>query len=156
MKALGDLLIKSAILLNYEAEDAKDVVTVLGKRLQKAGYVTDTFIKAALIREESLPTGLPLSGAINAAIPHTDVEHVIEPGVAMATLTSPIPFHNMAQPDETVEVRLVFLLALDQPKKQIEMLQEIACVLQNPELINSLMNAATPEEVVNIVQLEEK
>jgi len=134
MKALGDLLIKSAILLNYKAEDAKDVVTVLGKRLQKAGFVTDTFIKAALLREESLPTGLPLSGAINAAIPHTDVEHVLKAGVAM--------------------VKLVFLLALDNPKTQIKMLQEIAGILQNPELIESLMKANKAKEIIHIIQSE--
>jgi galactitol PTS system EIIA component len=154
MKALGDLLIKSAILLNYKAEDAKDVVTVLGKRLQKAGFVTDTFIKAALLREESLPTGLPLSGAINAAIPHTDVEHVLKAGVAMATLTTPVQFQNMAQPEDAVSVKLVFLLALDNPKTQIKMLQEIAGILQNPELIESLMKANKAKEIIHIIQSE--
>jgi PTS system galactitol-specific IIA component len=38
-------------------------------------------------------------------------------------------------------------MALDQPKAQIEMLQEIAGILQNPALINSLISANDFEEV---------
>jgi len=152
MKSLGNLLVKSAIMLNYQAQDAKDVISKLGKRLLEAGYVKATFVDAAITREKSMPTGLPLSSDVNAAIPHTDVDHVVKAGVAMATLTLPITFQNMAQPEESVAVRLVFLLALDQPKAQIEMLQEIARVLQNPKLIITLMQAHTPEEVIDIIQ----
>ncbi len=154
MKALGNLLVRSAILLNYPAKAAEDIVTALGEQLFEAGYVKGTFIEAALTREKSMPTGLPLNGSVNAAIPHTDVEHVVKAGVAMATLTNPIQFQNMAQPDEAVDVRLVFLLALDKPKAQIEMLQEIASILQNPKLINSLMKANTANEVIEIIQSE--
>ncbi len=148
MKALCNLLVKSAILLNYPAKDAGDVVSALGDRLLAAGLVKDSFVQAALTREQSMPTGMPLNGKINAAIPHTDVEHVLKPGVAMATLTHPVIFHNMASPEDTVEVKLVFLLALDQPKAQIEMLQEIAGVLQNPSLIETLMNINSPDELI--------
>jgi len=154
MKALGKLLVESAIILGYQAKDAEDIVSTLGERLQQAGFVRETFVEAALTREKSMPTGLPLSGDVNAAIPHTDVEHVLKAGVALATLTSPITFQNMAQPDVGVEVKLIFLLALDQPKAQIEMLQEIAGVLQNPVLINLLMKAPTPKNIIEIIQNE--
>jgi len=151
MKALGNLLEKSAIVLNYQAKDAEDVITVLGNLLLEAGYTKSTFVEAALEREKSMPTGLPLGGEINAAIPHTDIEHVLKAGVAMATLTSPVIFHNMALPDETVPVNLVFLLALDKPKAQIEMLQEIAGVLQNPSLITELIQATDSENIIEIL-----
>ena len=68
MEALEQLLVKSAIVLNYPAKDAEDVVTELGRCLFEAGYVRDSFVQAALERERSLPTGLPLLGGINAAI----------------------------------------------------------------------------------------
>jgi len=152
MKALEKLLVKSAIILNYPAKDAEDVVSALGDRLLEAGYVKDSFVQAALTREQTMPTGLPLGGKTNAAIPHTDIEHVLKPGVAMATLTSPVIFHNMANPEDVVEVKLVFLLALDQPKAQIEMLQEIAGVLQSPDLIETLMKAKTPDDVIRAME----
>ena len=99
-----------------------------------------------------MPTGLPLAGSFNAAIPHTDIEHVKASGVAMATLSNPVKFQNMVIPDEAVEVSIVFLLALDKPKTQIAMLQEIANALQNTELIESLMAAKEPLEIIEMLK----
>jgi PTS system galactitol-specific IIA component len=126
-----------------------EIVTQLGNDLHQAGYVRETFVQAALDREKEMPTGLPLEGRFNAAIPHTDIEHVIKPGLAMATLSQPVTFQNMIIPEEGVPVQLVILMALDQPKSQIEMLQEIAGVLQNPQVIEKLMQANTLQDVNN-------
>ena len=142
-----DFLVPSSVALHYVAVDSSDVIAHLGKLLFEAGYVRETFVEAALDRESRLPTGLPLSGDVNAAIPHTEVEHVIKPGLAMATLSSPVTFQNMVSPEEAVPCQLVFVMALDQPKAQIEMLQEIACILQNPSIIKSLTSANDFEEV---------
>jgi PTS system galactitol-specific IIA component len=139
---LSELLEPSAVCLHYAAQSAREVIAHLGSLLQAAGYVRETFVEMALAREAQLPTGLPLAGGVNAAIPHTEVEHVIKPGVALATLEAPVMFHNMVKPDEEVPVRLVFLLALDQPKSQIEMLQQVANVLQRPDVVARLMEAA--------------
>lgn len=138
---LSDFLVPEAVILGMEAEDASEVIRTIGGKLLFAGYVRETFIDAVLEREKTIPTGLPLSGDHHAAIPHTDVEHVIKPGLGMATLVRPVVFNNMISPQETVEVRLVFVLALDQPKSQIEMLQEVAQVLQRPDVVNALMKA---------------
>jgi PTS system galactitol-specific IIA component len=94
-----------------------------------------------------LPTGLPLGGTINAAIPHTDIIHVVKPGVALATLKHPVIFKNMIKPEEDVSVQLVFLLSLNHPKSQVEILQEIAGVLQKPETVEKLITALTFEDV---------
>jgi PTS system galactitol-specific IIA component len=142
-----DFLTPNLISLHYTAKDSTDVITHLGKLLFDAGYVHETFIKAALDRESRLPTGLPLSGDVNAAIPHTEVEHVMKPGLAMATLTAPVSFQNMISPEEAVPCQLVFVMALDQPKAQIEMLQEIAGILQNTATIERLISATTFEDV---------
>jgi galactitol PTS system EIIA component len=144
---LLELLDVDAVCLKLDARDAADVIENLGIRLYIDGYVKDTFVDAALSREQKLPTGLPLGGEVNAAIPHTDVIHVLKPGVAMATLKKPVVFKNMIQPDEDVNVQLVFLLSLEKPKTQIEMLQEIAGVLQKPETVQKLMSAVSFEDV---------
>jgi galactitol PTS system EIIA component len=141
------LLEPSAIKLHLDASDSQSVITTLGGLLYKAGYVKDSFPKAAWEREQHLPTGLPLSGDVNAAIPHTDVVHVNKPGLSMATLKKPVIFKNMVSPEESVPVQLVFVLALDQPKAQVEMLMEIAKVLQNPKTIESLMKSNNYQDV---------
>ena len=150
--ALSELLLESTITLNLDSQSSADVIQHLGSKLLDAGLVKESFINAALEREKVMPTGLPLGGIINAAIPHTDVEHVHKAGVAMATLAQPVIFQNMVNPTEGVEVRIVFLLALDQPKSQIEMLQEIAGVLQNPNLIEGLVSAKSIPEALQLIK----
>jgi PTS system galactitol-specific IIA component len=114
--------------------------------------VRPTFIIGALEREKTLPTGLPLGGTINAAIPHTDIHHVIHAAVALATLNKPVIFQNMVNSEEEVPVRIVFLLALKEAHAQIEMLQEIAGILQNESVINDLMKANSNKEVLAILE----
>ncbi|MBN1266105.1 MAG: PTS sugar transporter subunit IIA [Anaerolineales bacterium] len=144
---IGSLLEERAILLNLEAESSEEVIRKLSEKLYLAGYVQDTFAEAAIEREKSLPTGLPLMGNINAAIPHTDIVHVKKPGLAMATLKNPVSFHNMVSPDEIVDVQFIILLALDEAKAQVEMLQAIASLLQNPGVIEAVFQAQTPSDV---------
>jgi PTS system galactitol-specific IIA component len=146
-QTLSDFLVPEAVDLGIDAGDASEVIRRIGARLLQAGYTRESFTEAVLEREKTIPTGLPLSGKYNAAIPHTDVEHVRKPGIGMATLVRPVVFKNMVSPEEIVEVRLVFVLALDQPKSQIEMLQEVAQVLQRPEVVAALMEAQNLEQV---------
>ena len=148
------MLVPDAVLLNISANDAREVVTLLGGLLQDAGFVKSTFVEAALEREKTMPTGLPLAGEINAAIPHTDIEHVIKPGVALATLVEPVVFQNMIAPEEGVLVRLVFLLALNQPKAQVEMLQQVASVLQTPAVVEGLINATDMNSIRKLLASE--
>jgi len=146
--AIVQLLQPESVLLNCEFTSAEEVIKALGNKLFEAGFVKESFVGAAIEREKKLPTGLPLGGGINAAIPHTEIEHVIKPALGMATLKNEVNFRNMVLPDELVPVRLVFLLALEQPKAQIEMLQEVAGVLQNPKLVSDLLEKGSYKEII--------
>jgi PTS system galactitol-specific IIA component len=138
---LRDYLVPEAMSLGMDAENAEEVIRNISGKLLYAGFVRATFTNAVLAREKDIPTGLPLSGQYNAAIPHTEVEHVVKSGIGLATLAHPVTFRNMVSPEEMVDVQLVFVLALDQPESQIEMLQEIAQVLQKPGVVKALMEA---------------
>jgi galactitol PTS system EIIA component len=150
---LRDYLVPEAVNLGMDAENADEVIRNISGKLLYAGYVRGTFTDAVLARERDIPTGLPLSGKYNAAIPHTDVHHVVKSGIGLATLIRPVVFRNMISPEETVDVRLVFVLALDQPKSQIEMLQEIARVLQEPDIVNALMHTKNLFQVHEALQM---
>ncbi len=102
-----------------------------------------------------MPTGLPLGGAINAAIPHVDIEFVNRSALALATLKSPVVFYNMVDSEEAVPVQLVIMLALDQPKSQIEMLQQVAGILQQPGLIEQLMAASGASDLLALLSAAE-
>jgi PTS system galactitol-specific IIA component len=76
------LLEQKAIKLQLDAKDSTQVITTLGSLLLEAGHVHPSFVNGALDRESKLPTGLVLGGEINAAIPHTDIEHVYSPRIS--------------------------------------------------------------------------
>ena len=128
---IKEFLSPEAVLLGLEAESSEEVIRQLGGKLRDQGFVKDNFVEAALEREANLPTGLPLGGEYNAAIPHVDIEYVNESALGLATLKNDVVFYNMVESDVEVPCRLVIMLALDQPKSQIEMLQSVAAVLQD-------------------------
>lgn len=148
---ITDLLDRRAVVLHMEAADSTEVIQKLGDRLRELGYVKDDFVEATLAREASMPTGLPLGGSVNAAIPHVDIAYVNRPALALATLKKPVIFRNMVEPEQEVPVQLVIMLALEQPKSQIEMLQQVALILQRPDVVDRLMAATTLEEVFEVL-----
>lgn len=150
--AIAQLLQPSCVLLNCDFKTSEEVIQAIGGKLFEAGFVKESFVQAAIDRESTLPTGLPLGGKINAAIPHTEIEHVLKPALGMATLRNEVAFRNMVSPTESVPVRLVFLLALEQPKVQIEMLQEVAGVLQNADLVERLVSLTDYSELIKTLE----
>ncbi len=148
---LSKYLNEKAIILGLEATDSEHVIRSLGGKLLDLGYVKDNFIDAALEREANLPTGLPLGGDYNAAIPHVDIEYVNKSALGLATLKEEVVFYNMVESDEPVSCRLVIMLALDTPKSQIEMLQSVAALLQAPETVSKLIAAKSIEEIFSIL-----
>lgn len=150
-RALMNYLDPGAIILGVKADTDGEVISLLAERLHSLGYVKPSFAGAVLAREAQLPTGLPLGGVNNVAVPHTDPEHVLKPGLAFATLTQPVAFANMEDPDEKLPVRLVFLMALNDKDKQVEMLQEIAGAIQSPETIEALIQSKSVEDVSRLL-----
>ena len=148
---ITDFLSKEAVVLGMDAATAEEVIRVLGGKLRDQGLVKDNFVDAALEREANMPTGLPLGGDYNAAIPHVDIEYVNQSALGLATLKEEVVFYNMVENDVEVPCRLIIMLALDQPKSQIEMLQSVAAVLQDPEVITRLVRAETVDEVFEIL-----
>lgn len=149
--SIAQHLPREAIVLQLEADSSEDVIRLLGERLRGLGLVKDGFVEATLRREAEMPTGLPLGGDINAAIPHVDIEYVNSSALALATLKAPVIFYNMVEADEPVPVRLVIMLALDQPKSQIQMLQEVSALLQQPELVDQLMTVTAANEALALL-----
>jgi PTS system galactitol-specific IIA component len=57
----------------------------------------------------------------------------------------------MEEPDEAVAVGVVFLLAIDDKDKQIDMLQEIMEAIQDPATLGRLAKARTADEVRSLL-----
>ncbi len=151
-KGLMAFLDPEAIELQSEAATDEEIIRILAGKLERLGRVTPGYVDAVLQRERTLPTGLPLGGEENAAIPHTDPEHVLKAGVALATMKAPVIFGNMEDPEEKLPVRFVFLLAIDDKKQQIETLRRIMATIQDAEALEGLRQARVPGDVAAVLE----
>jgi len=137
-----------ALCLRISARTAEEVITQLAAKLEKIGAVKSSYRAAVVSREAEIPTGLPLAPDFAVAVPHTDREHVLRAGFALGTLTEPVPFRSMENPDEELPVRVVFALAITDKNEQIDMLQAVAELLQDPPTIRRIADATSASEIL--------
>jgi PTS system galactitol-specific IIA component len=149
--SLADHIQPEAIVLGIDAQSPEQVIRLLAGRLEASGCVKPSYADAVVKREATMPTGLPLGRAANVAIPHTDPEHVLRPAVALGVLSEPVYFANMEEPDEAVPVGVVFLLAINEKDRQIDMLQEIMETIQDTATLDGLAKAGTADEVRSLL-----
>ncbi|MTI15997.1 PTS sugar transporter subunit IIA [Rhodobacteraceae bacterium RKSG542] len=145
---LAKYLVPQAICLRTPAATAEEVIQRLSSKMEEAQVVKPSYCEAVIAREKIMPTGLPLLEGLAVAVPHTDPEHVLKPGIGVATLETPVEFSSMEDPDEKIAVQLVFVLALLDKHEQIEMLQTIMAVLQEPAVIREIINADSHEALL--------
>ena len=148
----ADLVHPELVVLGLHVRSAYEVIRELADRLCAMGFVRPSFANAVWQREQTNPTGLPLAGDIHVAIPHADIEHVVAPALAIATLKHPVTFHNMVNPKEPVAVSIVIVMALSEPHAQVEMLQQLALLFQDEARVQRLFHAHTFEEVRAVLQ----
>jgi PTS system galactitol-specific IIA component len=154
MRASGieTLISLGAMLIGANCKTADEVIRALSAALHESGHVKQSHAGATLAREATHPTGLPTEGLFCVAIPHTDPEHVLKPGIAIATLREPVSFKNMEDPDESLPVRLVFMLAFTDKDKQIEALQMVAGMLQSSDILNAIVSATNAGDMFDIIK----
>lgn len=148
---ISELFHKEIIVTNLEAENREEVFRVLYKKLLDNGYVKESFLEGIIKRENTFPTGLLLNN-YNVAIPHTDAEHVLKPAIAVATLSKPVIFKNMANSQEDVNVNIVFMIALNESHSQVKILQQIIQLIQNDTVLKELIEAKNRDEILKIIK----
>ncbi|EWS80399.1 PTS sugar transporter subunit IIA [Brachybacterium phenoliresistens] len=132
-------LLPGAAIAGCAAADAEGVLRALAARLLASGAVTGSFEEAVLAREAAYPTGLPT--IVPAAIPHTDPEHVLRPGLAVATLQAPVAFGEMGSSGAEVQVQLVVMLVLADAHSQLAALQSLIARLQDEAAVREVLAA---------------
>lgn len=149
--AFKDLLFENCVLTDVEAQTKEDVIKKIYDCLYTNEKVKPSFYEAVLERERTYPTGLEL-GAINVAIPHVVPEHVKDSALAVAVLKNPVAFGRMDDPDEPLNVKVVFSIALAQEGKQLETLQTLMKILESGETMDQVTKAGTPAEILKILR----
>ncbi|MDG5856130.1 PTS sugar transporter subunit IIA [Clostridium beijerinckii] len=148
-RSIKEFLRRDLVVNNLEAKSAEDVFKKMSPILLEAGFVEDSFFNGLVNRESKFPTGL-LLGKYNVAIPHTDAIHVKKPAIAIATLKNPVKFNSM-DGNGSVDVNIVFTMALNEPHSQIAMLQQLMFLIQNESILENMLQAKNSDEVYDIV-----
>jgi len=138
------------ILVKEKVISREEIIRKLGSLLLENRYVKDTYTQAVLDREIEYPTGLQ-ARVTGVAIPHTDTEHVLKPAVAIATLENPIIFNGMGMPDTKVEVDIILMLAIHDPKLVVSILRKVIFILEDDEALKKMQSAKTKPEIKSIM-----
>ncbi|WEV36270.1 PTS sugar transporter subunit IIA [Lactobacillus sp. ESL0677] len=130
--------------------DFDTVIKILSKKLSEKKLVKQEFSKNVIEREKKFPTGLPTK-PIGVSIPHTDAKWTKQNAISVAILQQPIEQVVMGTTDEKIEVSIVFLLALSQSNKQLNILSKLMTVFQNNQNLKQIKNG-TKTEIREIIQ----
>lgn len=151
---LQSLIFPACILTHVKAETQQDVIRQLYQVLLKENKVCDSFYDAVIQREQEYPTGLVLE-KYNVAIPHVVPQHVRNSALGIAVLEKPVAFRCMDDPNATVDVKVVFNIALGKDGKQIEVLQQLMEMVMNPYIMEQIVNAESAENIADILRKED-
>ncbi len=138
------------IQVNCTVNDQFDAIALAAKPLLEQGCITEDFVEAAVERERTFPTGLPTT--IGVALPHTEAKYVLKESISIVTLKNTIVFAGMGNPKESIPVQIVFLLAINNPEKQLKILQTIITIIQNEKMLKKIKAAKEPQSIYNLIK----
>lgn len=116
----------------------KDIIRALASPLISDGMVVSDFAEHVIKREQNFPTGLPVD-PVGVAIPHTDHKHVRQNAISVGILADSVNFEDMGGEPEPVPVRVVFMLALGESNKQLNVLGWVMDVIQDRDFMQQLL-----------------
>ena len=142
---------ENLIYRDLEFDSSKGVLEFLADSLYKEGFIKEGFKEAIIKREEEYPTAIPAEGP-KIAIPHADHKLVKKAAIAIGILKNSIDFHSMEEPENIIPVKIVIMLALDEPHGHIEMLQKIVTLIKNQKAKQAILKASSKEKIYEILE----
>ena len=144
---------ESLIAFDLQAAGAQEVIDLLAAKMHAQGLVAADYGAQTWARENAHPTGLPTQ-PFCIAFPHADAEGVNQSALGVAILSEPVKFQNMADPDEALDVLLVFMLANREPEEQIQTLRNLAMLFGQSEKLVELREQTTLQGVESWLRRE--
>ena len=144
---------ESLIAFELQAKDAKEVIDLLAGKMHAQGLVAVDYGAQTWARERLHPTGLPTT-PFCIAFPHADAAGVNRSALGVAVMQHPVTFQNMADPEESLDVMLIFMLANRDPEEQIQTLRNLAVLFGQPEKLVELRDQTTLQGVESWLRRE--
>lgn len=149
---ITDLLKSVSIKLNVTPPANKvDAINILADLMEKSGNLNDkdTYVKAVIAREESGSTGL----GDGIATPHAKSNAVKEAGLAAMVIPEGMDFAAL----DGKPSRLFFMIAAPDTANDlhVELLSKLAMMLMDPDFKESLIQAKSVEEFLQLINDKE-
>ena len=146
---LDDMHVDETLIIRHlHASSDQDALEQMASMLQKEGIVKESYIPAVKAREVEYSTGLQCED-MGVAIPHTDAEHVNVQAIGIGVLDEPVQFAQMGTPEIKVDVKIIFMLAIKEPHKQMEFLQALMSVFAEQGKLPKLLNLDSNKAVLD-------
>jgi len=143
---IDSMIDEELILINEKEYTLKELFKGVTEILKEKDIVKKSFYNAIITREKKFPTGINTE-PINVAIPHADPEHVNRAALVIVKNKKPIPFNQMDNKDNKIDVEIVFFLIIDKKEKQSKFLSKLIVALQNPEFLKFIKLTDNPKMI---------
>ena len=144
---ITDLLDARSILLDASPKSKSEALDQIVDLMVKSEKINDkeAYRKQVYAREEESTTGI----GEGIAIPHGKCDAVTKPGLAAMVVKDGVDFDSL----DGEPVTLMFLIAAPNTEDNIhlDVLSKLSVLLMNEEITESLRNAKTVEEFMNII-----
>lgn len=147
---MNEIFRKELVWLNEECESRDSFFETIGKRLFEKGFVKESFGRALTEREADFPTGLKTEFC-ETAIPHTDVEYVARASISFVRFRNPIEFLHMGMPEIVVNADFAFVLGVQEPQEQVEVLSTLVALISDKDAVEQLTSLQSEQEISDML-----
>lgn len=135
--------------LDLSCQNREEALRYLAGLLAKQGFIDAGYVSKVIEREKSYPTALQFE-SIAIAIPHGDAESVSISSIAIGRCREKMLFHSMEDPTETINVDMIVLLAVKDPKKHMIVLNNLMEMFAKRDICKRLLSETDAEAVCQI------
>ena len=149
---IRDLLAAESINLNGTPARKTEALNQCIDLMAKSGKIADveTYRKGVFAREEEGTTGI----GMGIAIPHCKSDAVTKAGLAAMVVKDGVDFESL----DGTPAKIIFLIAAPNTEDNVhlQVLSKLSVMLMDEQFTNSLINAGSVDEFLNIIDSAEK
>lgn len=149
---IRDLLAAESINLNGTPAGKTEALNQCIDLMEKSGKIADVekYRKGVFAREEEGTTGI----GMGIAIPHCKSDAVTKAGLAAMVVKDGVEFESL----DGTPAKIIFLIAAPNTEDNVhlQVLSKLSVMLMDEQFTNSLINAGSVDEFLNIIDSAEK
>lgn len=147
--SLKDLVKKELIQQLDKVNDWQSAVEIASKPLLEQGYIEESYVEAIISSVNEIGPYIVLAPKV--AVPHASPDAGVHRlGISLLQLKEPVNFG--LEDDEDKNVQLIFVLATVDSSAHLKALQQLALILDDDDIIESLIKAETPKEILGLIE----